>query len=170
MDGTQLSMAVTFTQQSLFKHLLTQGDRIVLAWSNDLMNQGVYAVVTNYGQCPPKLSSALPRCLARCDCNALSHAASSPAPGSLVVRLLFQPLEEVSRVLLAKLMPAAVAKLGATSGDQAAAITPLARRQAARGAKAYAVIARSVVMVGLVIACFGSNYTHVLIRVLLGSR
>ena len=49
LDAKQVSMAVVFTQQSLFKHLLTQGDKIVLTWGSSLFDQGVYGVVTNYG-------------------------------------------------------------------------------------------------------------------------
>ena len=50
LDRKQVGMAFVFTQQSLFKHLLTQGDKIVLTLASSLFNQGVYAVVTNYGR------------------------------------------------------------------------------------------------------------------------
>ena len=49
LDRKQVGMAFVFTQQSLFKHLLTQGDKIVLTLASSLFDQGVYAVVTNYG-------------------------------------------------------------------------------------------------------------------------
>lgn len=57
LDGKQVSMAFVFTQQSLFKHLLTQGDKIVLTLASSLFNQGVYAVVTNYGTHMPVVTT-----------------------------------------------------------------------------------------------------------------
>ena len=58
-----------FTAQSLFKHLLTQGDRIVLSalHHHNPTSMGVYAMATNYG--------------------------------GLASRFLFQPLEENTRLL-----------------------------------------------------------------------
>jgi oligosaccharide translocation protein RFT1 len=58
--------------QSSIKHVLTQGDSILVAWWTTIHEQGVYALAANYG--------------------------------SLVARMLFQPLEESSRNLFAKLL------------------------------------------------------------------
>jgi oligosaccharide translocation protein RFT1 len=71
----QLShLAATMWLQSSIKHVLTQGDSLLVAWLTTLQEQGVYALANNYG--------------------------------SLVARMLFQPLEETSRTLFAKLLPA----------------------------------------------------------------
>jgi oligosaccharide translocation protein RFT1 len=59
--------------QSSIKHVLTQGDSLLVAWLTTLREQGVYALANNYG--------------------------------SLVARMLFQPLEESSRTLFSKLLP-----------------------------------------------------------------
>jgi len=50
VDWNTVSLAIAFTQQSLFKHILTQGDRIVLTLSSSRFDQGVYGVVQNYGE------------------------------------------------------------------------------------------------------------------------
>ncbi|KAA8901939.1 oligosaccharide translocation protein RFT1 [Sphaerosporella brunnea] len=71
----QLShLAATMWLQSSIKHVLTQGDSLLVAWLTTLQEQGVYALANNYG--------------------------------SLVARMLFQPLEESSRTLFSKLLPA----------------------------------------------------------------
>lgn len=56
--------------QMLFKHMLTEGDRLLISWLCSPTEQGVYALVTNYG--------------------------------SIMARVLFQPVEELLRLVLAK--------------------------------------------------------------------
>jgi oligosaccharide translocation protein RFT1 len=60
--------------QSSIKHVLTQGDSLLVAWLTTIQDQGVYALAANYG--------------------------------SLIARMLFQPLEESSRNLFSKLLSA----------------------------------------------------------------
>ncbi|KAG8780024.1 Oligosaccharide translocation protein rft1 [Ceratobasidium sp. 428] len=60
------------TGQSIFKHFLTEGDRIVISRVSPLEDQGGYAVASNYG--------------------------------SLVARILFQPIEESSRLYFSKVL------------------------------------------------------------------
>lgn len=125
-DSSQLSLARAFTGQSVLKHLLTEGDKIVLASSSNLFDQGVYAVVTNYG--------------------------------SLAARLLFQPLEETSRTMFSRLLAGQGASAGEGSGAAAAAVDVLKS------------LLKFVVIVGLVFSALGSNYTFVLLDLLLGSK
>ncbi|KTW25850.1 hypothetical protein T552_03123 [Pneumocystis carinii B80] len=66
-----LILAITITAQSLFKYILTEGDRILVTWYMTDFDQGVYALVVNYG--------------------------------SLIARLIFNPIEELSRNLFSKL-------------------------------------------------------------------
>lgn len=61
--------------QSAIKHVLTQGDSLLVAWLTTIHDQGLYALAANYG--------------------------------SLIARMLFQPLEESSRNLFAKLLATA---------------------------------------------------------------
>lgn len=52
LNPRHTGLAWTFTTQSLFKFLLTEGDKMVLASSATLYNQGVYGVASNYGISP----------------------------------------------------------------------------------------------------------------------
>lgn len=58
--------------QSVVKHLLTQGDSMILATMAGLQDQGIYALASNYG--------------------------------SLLARVLFQPIEESSRLIFSSLL------------------------------------------------------------------
>jgi oligosaccharide translocation protein RFT1 len=49
LDPALLSLSLTFLRQSVVKHLLTEGDKLVLSATSSLYDQGVYALVTNYG-------------------------------------------------------------------------------------------------------------------------
>jgi hypothetical protein len=62
----------SFALQSLEKMFLTEGEKLVLKFTESLVHQGVYSVVHNLG--------------------------------SLVVRMLFQPIEEMSFTLFSKLL------------------------------------------------------------------
>ena len=68
-----LTLALNLYAQSIFKHILTTGDTLLIAALTSLSSQGAYAVASNYG--------------------------------SLVARILFQPLEESSRSLFGRLLP-----------------------------------------------------------------
>ncbi|CAJ1940300.1 unnamed protein product [Cylindrotheca closterium] len=48
-DGATCSRAFQFTLQGVFKHLLTEADKIVLTTLSDSYNQGVYAMGSSYG-------------------------------------------------------------------------------------------------------------------------
>ncbi|MCJ1477905.1 Oligosaccharide translocation protein rft1 [Lambiella insularis] len=69
-----LTLAINLYAQSGLKHLLTQGDSILIALFTSLSSQGVYALASNYG--------------------------------SLLARMLFQPVEESSRGVFARLLNA----------------------------------------------------------------
>ncbi len=67
-----MRLSATVTSQSLVKHFLTEGDKLILSWFSPLEDQGGYAIALNYG--------------------------------SLVARILLQPLEETSRSLFSQLL------------------------------------------------------------------
>ncbi|KAF7974203.1 hypothetical protein HWV62_13167 [Athelia sp. TMB] len=48
-DRSIVSLSSTMTAQSLFKHLLTEGDKFILSWLSPLQDQGGYALAVNYG-------------------------------------------------------------------------------------------------------------------------
>lgn len=72
LQSPRLSLALANTRQSLIKHVLTEADRIAVGAIYPLVEQGGYAVAINYGACK----------------------SSSLIPGSLIARILFQPIEE----------------------------------------------------------------------------
>ncbi|CAG8591171.1 10072_t:CDS:2 [Racocetra fulgida] len=49
LDAHLFSLAKTFTKQSLLKHILTEGDKMLIAWLSSPVDQGIYAFVVNYG-------------------------------------------------------------------------------------------------------------------------
>lgn len=76
-DGSLLESSVvpifrSLGVQMVFKHLLTEGDTLLVSYLFSVSEQGAYSVISNYG--------------------------------SLLARLLFQPIEETLRVSLTKLL------------------------------------------------------------------
>ena len=69
-----LVLAVHTTGSSLLKHILTEGDKIVLSLNSSHFNQGIYAIASNYG--------------------------------SLVARIILQPIEESCRVAFSRMYAA----------------------------------------------------------------
>ncbi|KAG1754150.1 Rft protein-domain-containing protein [Suillus lakei] len=85
-DVSSLYLSLTMTGQSLVKHILTEGDKIILSWLSPLDGQGGYAIAVNYG--------------------------------SLVARIVFQPLEEICRVYFSRILcPPAQAKFTSTGAQ-----------------------------------------------------
>ncbi|OZJ05387.1 hypothetical protein BZG36_02015 [Bifiguratus adelaidae] len=76
LDPRLLNLSLTMTKQSLLKHLLTEGDKLLISMLSTNSDQGVYALASNYGT----------------------------LRGSLVARILFAPIEETSRILFAKML------------------------------------------------------------------
>lgn len=48
-DTQMFNLASTLTKQSLLKHVLTEGDKMLISVLSTDDNQGVYAFVVNYG-------------------------------------------------------------------------------------------------------------------------
>ncbi|ORY99436.1 Rft protein-domain-containing protein [Syncephalastrum racemosum] len=119
-DPPMLNLATTLTKQSLLKHVLTEGDKMLISALSSDENQGVYAFVVNYG--------------------------------SLVVRILFQPLEETSRTLFSKLLATKTPSSMATASDMLMTLL------------------RCHVLLGFVFTCFATNYTRTLIDLLVGKE
>lgn len=122
VDPDQLQLSIALSGQSLAKHLLTQGDKIVLSLSSSFYEQGLYALAQNYG--------------------------------SLAVRFIFQPVEESCRLMFGRL-----AASSSKPADRARDVDMLQTVLCA--------VVKLVGLIGLVFACFGFNYTRVLLRILL---
>lgn len=85
-DVSSLYLSLTMTGQCIVKHILTEGDKIILSRWSTLQNQGGYAIAVNYG--------------------------------SLVARIVFQPLEEMCRVYFSRILcPPAEAKSTSTGAE-----------------------------------------------------
>lgn len=197
VDGGHLRLARALAGQSLLKHVLTEGDKIVLARATapgrggsggggggqggSLHEQGVYAMASGYG--------------------------------SLAARLLFQPVEEAARLMFSKLgvegvgadaveMPAgaklAAGEMGAASGKGAGGGQDIGidkskvsgrdtgndnesdsdvgcggdggREARTRMAALLATLLKLVLTAGLVFVCFGFHYTETLMRLLLAGK
>ena len=51
LDLQLFRLSATMTWQSLVKHVLTEGDKLILSWFSPLQDQGGYALAVNYGTC-----------------------------------------------------------------------------------------------------------------------
>lgn len=55
-DKGLLNLSATMTAQSVIKHVLTEGDKVMLTFFSPLQDQGGYAIAANYGTLPCFLS------------------------------------------------------------------------------------------------------------------
>jgi oligosaccharide translocation protein RFT1 len=85
------------TTQSVVKLLLTEGDKLIVSWFSPLQDQGGYAIAVNYGQ---QLFSLLLPIVLLTGINIYI----SLQLGSLLARIVFQPVEETSRIYFSKLL------------------------------------------------------------------
>nr|CAG8513782.1 10222_t:CDS:2 [Entrophospora candida] len=129
-DEHFFNLSKTFTKQSLLKHVLTEGDKMLITWLSNPNDQGIYAIVVNYG--------------------------------SLIVRILFQPVEETGRTLFSKLL--------SDSGDD----DDIKNKRSIKNYKIFyaldilLIIIKFHIFLGLFFIGFATNYTGTLIDLLIG--
>ncbi|ORX96611.1 Rft-1-domain-containing protein [Basidiobolus meristosporus CBS 931.73] len=123
-DPDQAKLGLTLTKQSLLKHVLTEGDKMLTSWLSIPYDQGIYAFVFNYG--------------------------------SLVPRILFQPVEETARLFFSRLLNGSEP---ANSGFSPSVLS----------ARILATMIKFHIILGGFFIAFGSNYTHILIDMLAGA-
>ncbi|KAL1962190.1 hypothetical protein VTN77DRAFT_9911 [Rasamsonia byssochlamydoides] len=111
--------------QLIVKHLLTQGDSMIVAALSSLEDQGIYSLASNYG--------------------------------GLVARILFQPIEESSRNLFARLLNSGGPKNGDTDGVN------VAKSHLIDILRAYGILTALTFTIGPSVVPF-------VIRILIGSR
>ncbi|KAG0373351.1 Oligosaccharide translocation protein rft1 [Mortierella sp. AD032] len=144
-DKELLNLSKTLTSQSLLKHILTEGDKMMMAKFTDVVSQGVYAFVVNYG--------------------------------SLIARILFQPMEETSRTLFSRLLSDIAP--GSTSNNKEGTedkTSDSASKQLTETQLNNLVLSRNLlltimkfhVLLGLVFIAFGTHYTATLIDLVVG--
>ncbi|CEP11554.1 hypothetical protein [Parasitella parasitica] len=124
-DKSLLNLGITMTKQSFLKHILTEGDKMLISVLCSMQDRGIYAFVVNYG--------------------------------SLIVRILFQPLEETGRTFFSKLLLSAQDDRKRRANEQTAANVLL-------------ILIKFHVLLGLVFICFATNYTSTLIDLLVGKK
>ncbi|KAL7276303.1 Oligosaccharide translocation protein rft1 [Rhizina undulata] len=119
------SLALTMWIQSSIKHVLTQGDTILVTWLTTNHDQGVYALAANYG--------------------------------SLIARMLFQPLEESSRNLFAKLL----------SPSKSGAVDPSSLASSENILK---ILLKLYLLLSIFAAALGPPFAPIALNILAGSR
>lgn len=122
-----LTLALNLYAQSMFKHLLTTGDSLLIAALTSLPSQGAYALASNYG--------------------------------SLLARILFQPLEESSRSLFGRLLPGA-----------SATHTPQTRANLDHATSYLSSLLHFYALISLVSTALGPTLAPLLLQIVAGSR
>jgi oligosaccharide translocation protein RFT1 len=89
IDYEIAKLCFTLTSQSIIKHILTEGDKLILTGVGDLSLQGPYGVVSRYGNYKYSFH--------------VNYAYNNSKLGSLIARMVFQPIEEIARGLFSKL-------------------------------------------------------------------
>lgn len=148
-DPALLRLTTQLTYQSLEKFALTEGEKMVLVSLNSNLDaQGVYGLVQNLG--------------------------------SLAARLLLQPIEESAFMEFSRLFADVTLEKEKTDlGQVEAASSPAhsATTTAASRTDAYAAAVRMlgalihlVLLIGLVLMCFGPSYAYVFLDLLYGAK
>ncbi|KAF9451311.1 RTF domain-containing protein [Macrolepiota fuliginosa MF-IS2] len=122
VDAQLFRLSATMTWQSIVKHVLTEGDKLILSWFSPLQDQGGYALAVNYG--------------------------------SLIARIIFQPIEEVMRLYFSKTF-AQGTKAGSVVKDAANALMSLVSVQ---------------LELSMFFLVFGTSYLPVILPILLPPR
>ncbi|GBC52078.2 oligosaccharidyl-lipid flippase family protein [Rhizophagus irregularis DAOM 181602=DAOM 197198] len=134
-DEHLFNLAKTFTKQSLLKHVLTEGDKMLIALLSEPVDQGIYAFVFNYG--------------------------------SLIVRILFQPLEETTRTLFSKLLTRV--DIHNDVNDKQKESEAETCRALITSLQVLTTLIKFHILLGLLFIGFATNYTGTLIDLLVGS-
>ncbi|KAG0084050.1 Oligosaccharide translocation protein rft1 [Podila epicladia] len=141
-DRELLNLSKTLTSQSLLKHILTEGDKMMMTWFTIAADQGVYAFVVNYG--------------------------------SLIARILFQPMEEISRTLFSKLLsdigPSSSTETTTTTTTKniANTLSEFQLSNLAMSQNLLLTIMKFHVLLGGIFIAFGTHYTATLIDLVVG--
>ena len=140
-DGRTCYMTVLFTIQGLFKHLLTEGDRIVLSTLSDGYDQGVYAMGSAYGGLAARFLLQ---------------------PLEENARLLW------SRLQSSQSDTNTTNNINNDQKDKQTNTTK--QKQYQRLEQSYLVLVKLVLYVGFTFCCLATNYTSILLNILAGSK
>ncbi|TFK20446.1 Rft-1-domain-containing protein [Coprinopsis marcescibilis] len=124
-DAKLLRLSLIMTSQSVIKHFLTEGDKLVLSFFSPLQDQGGYAIAVNYG--------------------------------SLIARIVFQPIEETLRIFFSKLLSPSASKT-----TKKEALT--------QSSNALLGLISAQLAFSMVLTVFGSAYLPIVLPILLPQR
>ncbi|KAG2158043.1 Rft protein-domain-containing protein [Suillus bovinus] len=131
-DVSSLHMSLTMTMQSIVKHILTEGDKIILSWWSPLDDQGGYAIAVNYG--------------------------------SLVARIVFQPLEEICRVYFSRILCSPAETKSTSTGAQ------FDRRSLAQASEILLSLVSIQLACSVLVLVFATVYLPIVLHLLLPSQ
>jgi oligosaccharide translocation protein RFT1 len=142
-----VKLSAYFTLQGIFKHFLTEGDRIILTTLAHSYDQGIYAMAQAYG--------------------------------GIVSRLLFQPLEENARLLFSRQHRSIMEQQQQQQRKSVVSTTAIHQQQrqhlttvAAKNDEledTFCLLVKFVLYISL-LSCMASNYTSILLRILVCSK
>lgn len=149
-DPQILRLSLTMTLQSIFKHVLTEGDKFILSRLSPLQDQGGYAIAANYGG----------MYLIFFDAN--SHGFL----GSLVARIVFQPMEEILRLYFSRTLSQPQHAFNASTLHEDVVVRPshISLQQASNAIVSLLAVQFSL---GIILVTFGSAYIFIIFHVLL---
>jgi oligosaccharide translocation protein RFT1 len=150
LDPRILRLSLTMTAQSVFKHVLTEGDKFILSHLSPLQGQGGYAIAANYGGLYLMFS----------DSN------SDRFSGSLVARIVFQPMEETLRLYFSKTL-SPPQRASSVSAIRANAIFRPSRTSLQQASNALVSLLAIQISLGIILVNFGSAYIFIILHVLL---
>jgi hypothetical protein len=177
-----LRLAATTTAMSLFKHVATESDKIVLSLTATPEQMGVFAVAANYGSLVSrmiflpvednarlvfaKVSAAARGTISSADASS-SSSFSSPEDNTRISNRTSTRISSRSKPSKAK--TAASTEIETETGpDKSVTVTGEAAMNIL--ASAMSGLVRIVLFLGLTIAVFGPPYVSVLVKLLLGSK
>ncbi|KAL4065422.1 Rft protein-domain-containing protein [Scleroderma citrinum] len=132
-DPTTFYLSVTMTLQSIVKHFLTEGDKLLVSYWSPLKDQGGYAIAVNYG--------------------------------SLIARIVFQPIEEICRVYFSRVLSHSTGPKRSSSDGKS--MTDMTLKQASDAIEALLSIQ---IVFSILVVTFGSLYLPMVVQVLLPSQ
>lgn len=147
-DRQTLRLSLSMTSQSLFKHLLTEGDKFFLSWLSPLQDQGGYAIAVNYGKISYKTLDV-----------------AENIPGSLIARIVFQPIEETLRIYFSKVL--ATQETSQREGAPDHIVPKQDRTQLQQASSAITSLLALQASFAIILVMFGSTYISIVLHLLL---
>lgn len=164
----QRQLLTAFAAQSAVKHLLTEGDRLVLTAFADRSTRGVYAVVTNYGSLPARIIFQPIEESLRAMVSKLVPSAPSGVATSSETLEAKSPSELVPSSARNRRGRNASSTSNRPASDKRA-LDPAVVSAVDVALQVYSGVLRLVLTIGLGALALGHSYTDIVVRMALGS-